>query len=462
MFKKAVLIAVLLVAFGFGTAFAAQIDDLASINGPGAPFNVFVNPGGLGDALIYGYYNVRDGNDTFFTVTNTDSDFGARVRIRFREAATLGPDICNGSQEVLDFDICLSPNDVWSGQITTDGGTGAAVLLSADDDTFIAPADKVFPDQFPTGALFAFGAGNLDITADQTREGYFEVIAEQQLVDSSSCSTASGCGIGNALPCCTCGNMLDTDGGFPGDGNDVDNVLMGHVVIVNLDTTSTFSYAATALADFAFVDITNGITTARPNLRDDSEDGTIIPVNFALTKDNLMAVYDLESGIGGRTELIVNFPTKHLTHDESVVSVECVIDGNDNLDIFDDPRVNVTIFDDEEHSVTAECIVSPCAVGQAVSLPHEVNLVKINSGSDIFTSDVETLLATTFQFGWIKVNLVESNDPINPPDPAHVVDSGLGQAKEGLPAIGYAVLDFAGGAFSGLIPLQYTNSVFFP
>jgi hypothetical protein len=424
MIKKVVLLTVLLVALGLGTAFADQIDSLASSSGPAAPTQVYVNPGGLGDVLIYGYYNVR-GNDSIFAVTNTDTQNGARVRIRFREAATLGAPICNGSVEVLDFDICLSPGDVWSGVITSTAN--GALLISDDNDTYIqsspppAPA-VIFPTAYPNG-----------VPAAQTLEGYFEIIAERQLEE--------------VLDDGTCGPNLDDM-----VGTDVGNVLMGHHYIVNLPSSRTFGYAATALGDFAIGDITSDITTNRPNLRDDSETGTITPVNYALTKNAVFSVYDLESNIQGDTELIVTFPTKALTHDEAVVADVCVRDDDD---IFDDPRVKVVIFDDAENSPQTVCEFSPCEPGVDVELPHEVNVVNI-SGSNIFTSDVETAVATNFDFGWISVNMVDTNT--DAPDVAHQTTFG-GLTSLGLPAIGYAVHSFGAGDFSGLVPFQYTTNI---
>ncbi|HXX56508.1 MAG TPA: hypothetical protein VEI96_00740 [Thermodesulfovibrionales bacterium] len=509
MFKKAVFITMLLLALSFGTAFALNIDSMSSrqtLADPtalpsGTPVNVFVNPGGLGDVLIYGYYNVRNNNEVIFTVTNT-ATVGARVRIRFREAATLvqtvgGPTIpgCdNGSQEVLDFDICLTKNDMWTGQIQSDSN-GAGRLFSTDTDTFIqasvATAGNpnpavIFPTAFPGGVEFKFGTSNLGITADQTREGYFEILGERQL--SSACGTTG-------LPDCTCGDLLDVDangapidtvatGGGPAGGVDVANVLMGHAYIVNLGSSATFAYAATALADFANADISNSLTSARPNLKQDSESGDIGPVNYALTKSAVMSIYDVEAGLNGKTELIVNFPTKWATHVDFFESEENECDpgplgtsaeevGND---IFDDPRVAITVFDDAEHSPTSSCQFSPCPPGTEVKLPHEINLIDIN-GSGIFTSDVVTKIATAFDFGWIKINL--TTGATGAPAVPHLTacdasdgppaicstdgtdpDPGGGSAvSHGLPAIGYAVMTFGGSDFSGLIPLQYTTQI---
>jgi len=407
---------------GIGTAFAYQIDSLASgteVNVP--PTQVFVNPGGVGDVLLYGYYNVR-GYEHYFTVTNTDTANGVRVRIRFREAATLtGTNICNGSYEVLDFDICLSPGDMWGGVIYTDDN-GYARLESWDTDTYVklGSGDYIFPVKYPNGLEFSTNLGN---TADQTREGYFEIIAEQALQEVSS--------NGDCGP-----NLLSTN-------EDAGNVLMGHSYIISPETGASFAYNAVALGDFALADITSGITTNQPNLRDDSEDLTINPVNYALTKRYLATIYDVEPG--ARTSLIVTFPTKWATH-------TCTA----NDDIFDDPRVLITVWDDQENSPTTTCETSPCAPGTDNKLPHEVNVIDINNGG-IFTSDVETVIATPYDFGWIAIDLAAANT--SNPSPAHVTLYG-GMFSVGLPAIGYVVHDFDNGASTGMLPLQYSSDVF--
>jgi len=64
MFKKAVLMtfAAMLIVFGASVSFALQIDGLVSgTDNPALPAGIqsSINPGGLGDALLYGYYNVR-------------------------------------------------------------------------------------------------------------------------------------------------------------------------------------------------------------------------------------------------------------------------------------------------------------------------------------------------------------------------------------------------------------------
>ena len=80
---------------------------------------VDLNPDGLGQVLIYPYYTVNIGQDTLFSVVNTDPINGKAVKVRFLEGYN--------SREVLDFNLYLSPNDVWTARVsqTADDGGGA-------------------------------------------------------------------------------------------------------------------------------------------------------------------------------------------------------------------------------------------------------------------------------------------------------------------------------------------------
>ena len=66
---------------------------------------VELNPDGLGQVLIYPYYTVNKSQDSLFSVVNT-TGVGKAVKVRFLEGYN--------SREVLDFNLFLSPNDVWT------------------------------------------------------------------------------------------------------------------------------------------------------------------------------------------------------------------------------------------------------------------------------------------------------------------------------------------------------------
>ena len=71
---------------------------------------VDLNPDGIGQVLLYPYYTVNKGQDTNFSVVNTDTAHGKAVKVRFLEGYN--------SREVLDFNLYLSAADVWTGVIT--------------------------------------------------------------------------------------------------------------------------------------------------------------------------------------------------------------------------------------------------------------------------------------------------------------------------------------------------------
>src|SRR5690242_2832309 len=109
----------------------------------GAAQAVNLNPDGLGQVLIYPYYTTRaDGAGNNFnsllSVVNTTASVKA-VKVRFLEG--------KNSAEVLDFNLYLSPKDVWTTAIVPMGG-GAGIVTSDNSCTIpaipAAPTGKAF------------------------------------------------------------------------------------------------------------------------------------------------------------------------------------------------------------------------------------------------------------------------------------------------------------------------------
>ncbi len=123
-----------------------------------------VTTGSLGQVLIYPYYSVRNGNDTLVTVVNTMSTANA-VKVRFLEA--------KNSREVLDFNLYLSPKDVWTGVITQTA-TGAKIVST--DKSCTVPALPVGGVEFRNFQYTGDNADGEDVSLNRTREGYVEII----------------------------------------------------------------------------------------------------------------------------------------------------------------------------------------------------------------------------------------------------------------------------------------------
>ncbi len=121
-----------------------------------------VTNNGIGHQLIIPYYNVQSGNATLINLTNTDTFNGKAVKVRFRGASN--------SDDVFDFQVYMSPGDVWTATITR-GADGLAVLKTTDKSCTI-PAN-VSDVPFKTQRLNPRLTG--DTLAAETREGYVEI-----------------------------------------------------------------------------------------------------------------------------------------------------------------------------------------------------------------------------------------------------------------------------------------------
>lgn len=157
---------------------------------------VTLNPDGLGQVLIYPYYTVnvpQNQNDdpsnltTAFSVVNSTPQ-GKAVKVRFLEG--------RNSREVRDFNLYLSPYDVWTATVFQFPGEEQGNLLT-DDTSCTVPAIRTAATgasggaigELPDGRKFVrfssslysgdsiYGAsGSVGRSLANTREGHFEMI----------------------------------------------------------------------------------------------------------------------------------------------------------------------------------------------------------------------------------------------------------------------------------------------
>ena len=95
-------------------ALYAAIAGVAAVGVAGTAEAVNISADGLGQVLIYPYYTVRNnaaGQPVQHAVLGRQHDSSVKaVKVRFREG--------RNSVEVLDFNVFLSPFDVWTATIT--------------------------------------------------------------------------------------------------------------------------------------------------------------------------------------------------------------------------------------------------------------------------------------------------------------------------------------------------------
>ena len=307
---------------------------------------VNVNPDGLGQVLLYPYYSARGGNDTLISIVNT-TERGKAVKIRFIEALN--------SREVLDFNIYMSPYDVWTAAITPDGD-GAKMLTR--DTTCTAPYfyDEDAGEGEQEFLDFEYRGDGGPQGMERTASGYIEVIEmHTMLAQPSSNPGASSPGYvpwaskhvqGMPRDCGTLVNYWAPASGGPwvsgnvNFGFDTDigasGGLFGSASIINVAEGTMFSYNATAIDGFWAQGTANHTDPAslEPDLGSGDNDVSnvfvggdvathdwsdsdvdVAALNATLTFDRLMNEYAIDEVTGGRSEWVLTFPTKRFHTD---------------------------------------------------------------------------------------------------------------------------------------------------
>jgi hypothetical protein len=150
-FRYTKLVAAIAVAMGA----SAVSDEALAVN---------KSDNGLGDAAFVPYYTVREGTDSYIHLTNTSNQYVIAVKIRWRDAMN--------SRDARDFDVILSPNDVWTGVVTMDAD-GQTPILKTVDQSCTAPAIPADGVQFTTigyagGSFYLPDGGTTNTLPDGT------------------------------------------------------------------------------------------------------------------------------------------------------------------------------------------------------------------------------------------------------------------------------------------------------
>ena len=306
---------------------------------------VNVNPDGLGQVLLYPYYTARGGNDTLISIVNT-TERGKAVKIRFIEALN--------SREVLDFNIYMSPYDVWTAAVTANG-EGAKMVTA--DTTCTAPyfydADTGIGEQEFLDFEFRGDGGPQGI--ERTASGYIEVIEMHSMLDQGAASpdpatpgyvpyaakhvegTPRDCDtlVSYWAPGAAFAPWLDGNADFGFDADlGASGGLYGSASIINVAEGTMFSYNATAIdgfwaqGDSFHTDPASLVPDLATGTNDESNvfvagqvathnwsANAVGAVNATITFDRLMNEYAIDEDLGGRSEWVLTFPTKRFHTD---------------------------------------------------------------------------------------------------------------------------------------------------
>lgn len=452
-----------LVAFALASAIGG-----AMVSAPAQAVNL--SPDNLGQVLVFPYYTAKNGFDSYIHLTNTSNDT-VIAKIRFREA--------KNSREVRDFNIILSPKDVWTAAVTEDGDGAKLVTYDKSCTSPILPASTTSPGAtevaftslgYDGSDMYAYDNGGLGL--ERVKEGYFEVIA----MGASSASTGTfnsttdnvieynakhvngvprNCAIVDEQFAAQTGNLggLEAFDHFVYPGN----VLKGFSTLINVASGQAVGVEPTVLANFIAPGATDTIIFPPGDLEPDLadvDDGlganyvddagalasvagaeTIDVVSALLMRRNVINEFTSTAAGTTQTDWVLTFPTKHNYTDNGgqgsallaavapfdEVFTKYKSDGSVNMARHDGKScvdIGPTYYDREEATRTGSSTdFSPRPAGGKIELCNEVNVLSFNS-SNVFGSGVRFAIDTSAvaRTGWMNLRM----------GPATVVAGGEG------------------------------------
>lgn len=439
------------------TALLAGITGAVGIVGVSNAVNV--NPDGTGQVLLYPYYTTRLENDTLISVVNTTDEVKA-IKVRFLEG--------ENSREVLDFNLYMSPFDVWTGSITE--GTGGPVFRT-EDNSCTVPYFFQGSGELPFVTFLFNDSGNTGI--DRAREGYIEMLEMGNVGGSLGANAIHGSD-GEPANCNGLVAAWSTGGVWTQDPTTdltaPSGGLFGDGVVINVPGARAMGYDAVALDGFSDTILHRTPTTPEPRLDDVSpavsytvlstggspvlvsDDWTleepVQAVTAVLMVDQIHNQYATEAIIGGSSEWVVTHPTK-AQHVNGLSPIEpftaLFADG------FACEPIVLEFWDrNEAQSPLGPILPSPPPpTGGPASLCFEANVVTFNDslateyGGGVVTDVLGSRLSVNFDVdnaagfdtGWAQLRF---NDAA--PGVTHTMTNDVsGREYQGLPVVGFGV-----------------------
>lgn len=415
-----------------------------AVTGASAAHAVHVNPDGLGQVLLYPYYTVQNNFVTAVHVVNT-TDQAKAVKVRFLEG--------KNSKEVLDFNLYLSPHDVWTGTVVPDATNGAKLVST--DTSCIAPSQLPAAGQPFRNFEFLSDPGSAD--PNRRAEGYVEIIEMGVLTNSTQITavthvagTPPGCAAIAAADFASTIAVSAPSGGLFGSGH-----------LVSVQGGVRESYDPVALDAFADLPIWAIAGSTSPSLTDVSppvaeiiDGNTVIPfvaganpidaVSAVLTQDVIANEFTIDAGRLSQTDWVVTFPTKRFyvnVVDPDVDSTQPFQNPWDSATLTACHNVGFEYFNREEAGITPGAgDFSPAPVIPGFALCQEVNTLSLYrttvANARLFGAvSTAAALNVDFDYGWMSIEFAQGSDTQG--IYGELTDDN-GVTVHGLPVIGFS------------------------
>jgi hypothetical protein len=449
-----------------------------------------------GSVLLYPYYTVNGGNDTLMSVTNASTQVKA-VKLRFYDGK-------NG-REVLDFNLFLSPFDVWTAALSKNAAGG--VTLTTNDKSCTVPTIGVSGVDFRNTFFSEKDANgnNIDRSISRTTEGHFEVIEMGNVVHET---VRLGVTQVHGLPpkCAAATVMYINSTTLNPAYTEVVNVpsgdLFGSATIVNVAQGMSSGYDAVAL-DAVFStsqhsapgasrsSFVNALPYAGVQYKDnyyvaefDNSDklGGARAVSAALMRSVVLGEFIVEPALNAGIDWVLTMPTKQsFTRDCGIKAIPPFINNGfcpngapeviapENDDLYLKPK----FYDQEARTNSTTLDFGTMPYIAPVALNWATTVVTINNTKVLGSSLSANWRAPggIGSAGWIWVDLTSSTinatRSLTSLPNAQKNGKACGTLKlKGLPVIGLMFNRFANGNVGGVLsnygnslPLKYERNI---
>jgi hypothetical protein len=237
---------------------------VAGLGVAGTAEAVYLSPNRTGQVLVYPYYTVQSsgGNswNTYISVVNTTT-IAKAVKVRVLEGKT--------SAEVLDFNLFLSPNDVWTAAIIPSDNTATSPgRIVTADTSCTRPAIPAAGEPFRNYQYALAGSADAlpGTGLERTREGYVEMLEMGSLSGTVAAAVTHG---SNGVPA-NCGLVqAATYIAVPvAQINPPRGGLMGTGTLINVNSGRDAGYKADALDAWRNLPFYTDSGATQPNLGD--------------------------------------------------------------------------------------------------------------------------------------------------------------------------------------------------
>jgi hypothetical protein len=437
---------------------------------------MYVNPENTGQVLLFPFYTAENNNETSMHIVNTTEQAKA-VKVRFMEYAN--------SQEVLDFNLYLSPEDHFSFTIFKNpNGDGGAIITRDNSCTVPALGDATagVPGSTATnddGSItriqpflpYQYAADTAGNGISRTLVGHVEVIEMGVLTDAGTKKWASYATHDTKGVPANCGELVkswSTGGTWKSDPDDgiaaAAGGLYGLSNVLNNNAASAYGIEPAAIESFwgnpsfnhsdpgsVLPSLASGDTSSIV-----SNGGAAYTMGFASSTDAVSSLFMtsavmndviLNPVLAGQTDWVVTFPTRryYINGTAAVAPFTDIWNGKKSLAEACE-LISVEQWDREE-AVTAPTVDTPIfspappdpAAPPGSYLCYETNTLKTAADSSI--GGTATSVAFPYAEGWQRISFSATGQALTPTSINGDTNSS-GGTIDGLPAIGFAAFKY--------------------